>query len=67
MLEEGVGGEMAGYFAGGCSAHTVADYEDTSGRGRCTGVLVVMADTAGVGEHCGDEVTDGQVSMEATQ
>lgn len=63
VLEKGVGGEMAGYFAGGGSAHAIADDKDAVGRGSCTCVLVVLADTAGVSEHCGDEMADEQVSM----
>jgi hypothetical protein len=54
---------MAGYLSGCGSAHTIADDKDAGGGGRCTGVLVVMTDTAGVCAHCGDEVTGGQVSM----
>ena len=49
--EEGLGGEVAGDFAGGGSAHAVADDEDTGSEEGGAGVLVVAADTAGVGEH----------------
>ena len=63
VLEKGVRCEMAGYFSGSCSAHTITDDKDTGGWGRSAGVLVVMTDTAGVCAHCGDEMAGGQVSM----
>jgi hypothetical protein len=54
--EEGLYGEMAGDLSGGGSAHAVADDEST-GRGICgTGVLIALADEAGVSEHGVDEM-----------
>ena len=51
MCEEGGGGEVAGDFAGGGSAHAIADDEGAGDGVGCAGVFVAGADETGVGEH----------------
>jgi hypothetical protein len=50
-VEEGFAGEMAGDFAGGCSAHAIADDEGANAGQGGAGVLVDVADAAAMREH----------------
>ena len=54
-FDEALGGEVAGDFSGGCSAHAVADDEGTGLEGGGRGILVIFADAAGVRERGVDE------------
>ncbi len=60
MAEEGLDRQVAGDLSGGGSAHAVADDEDAGFEGGSAGVLVALADAAGVGEHGVDEVIGRQ-------
>ena len=53
--EEGLGGEMAGNFAGSGAAHAVADDKGAVLRQRGAGVLIDVAHPAGMREHGEDK------------
>ena len=48
--------EIAGNLSRSRSPHTVADHVGACLWCGCTGILVAMADTAAMGEHCVDKV-----------
>ena len=53
--EKGLGGEMAGDFAGSGAAHAVADDKDAVFGQRGAGVLIEVAHPAGMREHGEDK------------
>lgn len=59
MGEEGAGGEAAGDFAGGGTAHAIADDEGADLGGEGAGVFITAARATDIGQHGVDEVVGG--------